>query len=115
MKDRLAAIASRFELQGPIDEIKPLGEGFINDTYIVRTEGDAPDYILQRKNHVVFPDVPGMMDNIKAVTEHIKSKVEDPMRETLTVIPAKDGKLYAITGSAFCRRLKENCDAFTPT
>lgn len=94
MKDRLAAIASRFELQGPIDEIKPLGEGFINDTYIVRTEGDAPDYILQRKNHVVFPDVPGMMDNIKAVTEHIKSKVEDPMRETLTVIPAKDGKLY---------------------
>ena len=94
MKDRLAAIASRFELQGPIAEIKPLGEGFINDTYIVRTEGDAPDYILQRKNHVVFPDVPGMMDNIKAVTEHIKSKVEDPMRETLTVIPAKDGKLY---------------------
>ena len=43
MKDRLAAIASRFELQGPIAEIKPLGEGFINDTYIVRTEGDAPD------------------------------------------------------------------------
>ena len=35
-----------------------------------------------------------MMDNIKAVTEHIKSKVQDPLRETLTVIPAKDGKLY---------------------
>ena len=35
-----------------------------------------------------------MMDNIKAVTQHIKSKVQDPLRETLTVIPAKDGKLY---------------------
>lgn len=94
MKDRLAAIASRFEIEGTIAEIKPLGEGFINDTFIVRTEGDTPDYILQRKNHVVFPDVPGMMDNIKAVTEHIKKKVQNPLRETLTVIPAKDGKLY---------------------
>lgn len=35
-----------------------------------------------------------MMDNIKAVTEHIKSKVQDPLRETLTLIPAKDGRLY---------------------
>ena len=35
-----------------------------------------------------------MMDNIKAVTHHIKSKVQDPLRETLTVIPAKDGRLY---------------------
>lgn len=94
MKDRLVAIASRFEIEGTIAEIKPLGEGFINDTFIVKTEGDAPDYILQRKNHVVFPDVPGMMDNIKAVTEHIKKKVQDPLRETLTVIPAKDGRLY---------------------
>ena len=92
--EKLLAIAAQFAIEGVIESIKPLGEGFINDTFVVRTEGDAPDYILQRKNHVVFPDVPGMMDNIKAVTEHIKSKVEDPMRETLTVIPAKDGKLY---------------------
>lgn len=92
--ENLLAIAAQFEIEGEVATIKPLGEGFINDTFIVRTEGDAPDYILQRKNHLIFPDVPGMMDNIKAVTEHIKSKVEDPMRETLTVIPAKDGKLY---------------------
>ena len=37
-----------------------------------------------------------MMDNIKAVTEHIKKKVQDPLRETLTVIPAKDGKSYFV-------------------
>ena len=92
--EKLYNIAAQFALEGTVESIKPLGEGFINDTYVVRTEGDAPDYILQRKNHVVFPDVPGMMDNIKAVTEHIKAKVADPMRETLTVIPAKDGKLY---------------------
>ncbi|MBR4994436.1 MAG: aminoglycoside phosphotransferase family protein [Alistipes sp.] len=100
-QEKLQAIASQFELEGAIESIKPLGEGFINDTFVVKTEGDAPDYILQRKNHIVFPDVPGMMDNIKAVTEHIKQKVADPMRETLTVIPAKDGKLYVQDGENF--------------
>ena len=93
--EKLFAIASLFELEGVVAEIKPLGEGFINDTFVVKTEGDAPNYILQRKNHLIFPDVPAMMDNILAVTEHIKRKVQDPMRETLTVIRAKDGKLYA--------------------
>ena len=101
MIDKLLTIAGQFDLEGTIAEIKPLGEGFINDTYVVKTEGDAPDYILQRKNHLIFPDVPGMMDNIKAVTEHIKKKVDDPMRETLTVIPAKDGKLYVNDGENF--------------
>ena len=75
--EKLFAIAHLFDLEGVVAEIKPLGEGFINDTFIVRTEGDAPNYILQRKNHNVFPDVPGMMDNILAVTEHIKKKVAD--------------------------------------
>jgi Ser/Thr protein kinase RdoA (MazF antagonist) len=92
--EKLLSIAERFDLEGAIASIKPLGEGFINDTFVIRTEGDAPDYILQRKNHAVFPDVPGMMENILAVTEHIKAKVADPLRETLTVVRARDGKLY---------------------
>ncbi len=94
MAEKYLEIASKFDLKGQIREIKPLGEGFINDTLIVRTSGDETDYILQRKNKSVFPDVPGMMENIRKVTEHIKKKVSDPMRETLTVVPAKDGKLY---------------------
>ena len=94
-KERLFAIAELFAIEGTVADITPLGEGFINDTFVVKTEGDAPNYILQRKNHQIFPDVPSMMDNILAVTEHIKRKVADPMRETLTVIRAKDGKLYA--------------------
>lgn len=105
-RDKLFEIAALFSLEGEILEIKALGEGFINDTFVVRTAGSAPDYILQRKNHLVFPDVPAMMDNILAVTEHIKAKVVDPLRETLTVVPAKDGKLYAeVDGNfwAVCR------------
>lgn len=94
MKD-LVCIASKFSIPEKITEVKPLGEGFINDTYRVYVDGcEEPSYILQRKNHLVFPDVPAMMDNISRVTAHIAAKVKDPLRETLTVIPAADGKLY---------------------
>ena len=49
MTEKYLEIASKFDLEGQICEIKPLGEGFINDTLIVKTAGDDPDYILQRK------------------------------------------------------------------
>ena len=91
-------IASKFEIAGTISEIKPLGPGFINDTFIVKTV-EGPRYILQRKNHVVFPDVPGMMNNILMVTEHIKAKVKaaggDPMREVLTIVKRNADTLTA--------------------
>lgn len=94
MKD-LNTIAAQFSIEGKASAIKPLGEGFINDTYLIYVDcKEEPSYILQRKNHIVFPDIPAMMDNIRRVTEFIKTKVDDPLRETLTVIPAKDGELY---------------------
>ena len=96
--DKHLNIASKFEIKGTIQEIKPLGPGFINDTFIVKTL-EGPKYILQRKNHIVFPDVPGMMNNILMVTEHIKAKVAaaggDPMREVLTVTKRKADSLSA--------------------
>ena len=89
-------IAENFEFDASATDIKPLGEGFINDTYIVTTAKSR--YILQRKNHIVFPDVEAMMDNIWRVTTHLKAKVKasggDPLREVLTVIPTTDGKLF---------------------
>ena len=95
---KLLNIAHNFDIEGEISNIEALGEGFINDTYIVTTEGDAPNYILQRKNHNIFPDVPAMMDNIGRVTRHLKAKVDsaggDAQREVLTVIPTKQGELY---------------------
>ena len=97
MKPDLQRIASQFALEGAIASIDSLGDGFINDTFIVRTAGDTPDYILQRKNRSVFPDVPAMMENIRKVTEHIRRRViaagGDPLREVMTVVPTRDGAL----------------------
>ena len=88
-------IISKFNIEGKVTEIKATAERFINNPLPVFVQGcEQPKYILQRKNHLVFPDVPAMMENIRKVTAHIKAKVADPLRETLTVIPAKDGKLY---------------------
>jgi len=95
----LEKIAANFQLQGTIDRVAQLGEGFINDTFIIYTkEESVTNYLLQRKNKRIFTDVPAMMENISKVCNHIKRKViarnGDPMREALTLIPALDGKLY---------------------
>jgi hypothetical protein len=96
----LHTIAEHFEIQGSIRQIKPFGTGHINDTFLIETaEALDMDYLLQRKNHFVFKNVPGMMENIMRVTSHIKMKLEeegghDPDREVMTVIPTKSGDLY---------------------
>jgi Ser/Thr protein kinase RdoA (MazF antagonist) len=98
MNTKLIAIAQNFQLEGEIKEVTNLGEGFINDTFIIKTGDGSPNYILQRKNKRIFSPIPAMMDNIQKVCLHIKKKVEkaggDPMREAMTIIPANDGKLY---------------------
>lgn len=98
MKTNLTAIAEKFKLEGKVTEVAPLGEGFINDTFIIKTEEGSPNYILQRKNKKIFSPIPAMMENIQKVCLHVKKKVAaaggDPMREAMTVTPATDGKLY---------------------
>ena len=57
--EKMFEIVSLFDVQGKVEEVRPLGPGFINDTLIVACkDGDTcRRYILQRKNHNVFPDV----------------------------------------------------------
>ena len=98
MNLKLETLAKNFQIEGEIEEVSNLGEGFINDTFIIKTRGSSPNYILQRKNKKIFSPIPAMMDNIQKVCLHIKKKVNkaggDPTREAMTVIPANDGKLY---------------------
>ena len=94
----LIDIAKNFEIEGEILAISPINSGLINSTYLLKTQDGSPDYILQKKNPVVFPNIPAMMDNIEKVTLHIKNKVKieggNPEREVMTVIPTKGGALY---------------------
>ena len=117
MKTNLFHIANNFQFEGEIKSIKPLGEGFINDTFFVKTiDENTPDYLLQRKNKTIFTDIPAMMDNIERVTSHLKEKIElsggDPMREAMTIIKSNDNKLYHLDDGgeywAICQFIKDS-------
>lgn len=105
----LKEITSRFAIAGEIAEVVPLGAGLINDTFRVKTlSPDTPDYVLQRINHAIFQDVELLQNNILRITEHIRHKLRekgesDLERKTLTVVPAKDGKLYYYDGENYWR------------
>ena len=72
----LKNILTHFLLAGTILGVKPLGNGLINDTYKVETEGETtPDYVLQRINHNVFKDIKTLQDNIEIVTHHLRNKL----------------------------------------
>jgi Ser/Thr protein kinase RdoA (MazF antagonist) len=96
----LQSITSQFALTGTVLSVLPYGSGHINDTYKVETaEAGYHNYILQRINHKIFKNVPGLMDNIDRVTKHIRIKLEhtpgaDPDRQVLTLIPTLDHKSF---------------------
>ncbi|MGM9691955.1 MAG: phosphotransferase enzyme family protein [Alloprevotella sp.] len=100
--------------------MKPLGNGLINTTYKVVTAGDAPDYVLQNVNNAIFPDVEMLMENIVAVTGHIRKKLEaantyDIDRKVLTFVPAKDGKYFYFDGDKYWRVMVFIPDTVTKT
>lgn len=92
--------ADYFDITGEIVAIEQFGSGHINDTFRVRTEGTKQrDYLLQRINHIIFPDVAGLMNNINNVLNHLKGKLahleqEEVEKRSLTLIPTKAGALF---------------------
>lgn len=107
--NNLFSIISHFNMKGTIQEIKPLGTGLINDTYKVTTlEQNAPDYVLQRINHVIFQNVEMLQSNIQSVTRHIRKKLEekgekDIDRKVLHFLSADNGKTYWFDGENYWR------------
>lgn len=105
-------IIKQFPEFGKINGYKPINDGHINDTYVVEyllADGKTEKYLLQRINTNVFKMPVELMENVMGVTAHLKNKIiaagGDPMRETLTVYPAKDGKNYVMSDDGGCWRL----------
>lgn len=100
MKNKFKQILDQFEIKGEPAKIEPYGTGHINDTYrVINSNTKYPDYLLQRINNQIFKDIPGLMDNIKRVTEHLRNKLDDipgsePEREALSLIPTKSGSWF---------------------
>lgn len=103
----LLATARRFQIEGVGQTICPLGEGHIHATFLVATP--IKQYVLQRLNARVFPDISGLMDNFVRVTDHLREKVlsrgENPKRECLSWVPTRDGNAYLFSGDSDWRML----------
>ena len=93
MDSDLQIIASHF---GIYDQIEPYGDGHINETFAAQPT--APRFILQKINSDVFKSPEQVMENIEAVTSHLRKKIiaagGNPLRETLTIIKTLDGKSF---------------------
>ena len=81
-----------FQIMSQPVNCRNFGHGQINYTFLITTD-NGKQYILQRINTHVFKKPVQLMENVIAVTEHIRAKTEDP-NQALHFIPALDGKYY---------------------
>ena len=115
MKD----IVLKFKIENAITDVKPLGEGLINDTFKVYVEGEEkPKYVLQRINNAIFQDVELLQDNIEKVTEHIRKKltennVDNVDRKVLRFIRTNDDEKFYFDGEKYWRLMAFISDSYT--
>lgn len=83
-------IINEFQISGVIQDIKPLGNGHINDTCLVTT--CCEKYTFQRINTDIFKNPDELMDNLFAVTEYLKEKF--PSELTINYVRTKSGDKY---------------------
>ena len=70
----LIAIAEAFHGEGCVQAVEPLGNGNVNDTYLVQAV-DGPT-VLQRMNTQVFSQPQLVMQNLQVLGEHIERKLQ---------------------------------------
>ncbi|QHU99717.1 phosphotransferase enzyme family protein [Synechocystis sp. CACIAM 05] len=88
IEEKVFAIADQFDHQGKIVQIKPFGNGNINDTFLVDLDGQTQtSFILQRINHQVFKNPAAVMGNMVRVTTHIKQKLQRQPLERPWLMP----------------------------
>lgn len=93
-------VIENFQFEGEYTEGIPYGSGHINDTFRVtfQHKGETKRYILQRMNNQIFLNPEELMENVVGVTSWLRKKIVenggDPERETLNLVPAKDGKAF---------------------
>lgn len=108
----LQNVAEHFLTEGKIIGIERINKGYINRTYKVESLSEnnhVHQYILQRINTNVFPDVDALMSNFQLTTAHLFNTLKMPgkhKRGTVqTLRTTKDGKLYFEDSSGVWRMM----------
>jgi hypothetical protein len=96
----LESICASFAVDGRWISTCPIPSGHINDTYCSKFEtgGGTVRYVNQRINHLVFREPELLMENIERVTRFARERIiaagGDPDRETLTIVPTREGRSF---------------------
>lgn len=93
MNAALIEVVRHFIADQAIQAIFPLGNGLINDTFLV--QGDRVNFVLQRINLHVFPQPEQVMQNLARLGRHIQQKPEQKLRLQIPdIIYTVDGRLF---------------------
>lgn len=70
-------VIKNFKIEGCFASVQRISEGLINDTYKITTPDlNAPDYILQKINNKIFPDIQSLTYNKILISNALKSKIK---------------------------------------
>ena len=111
---------SAFQLDGLAMSSQRYGSGRINDTYLVETcksDGTTGRVIMQRMETNIFTEPEQLMENILGVTSFLRNRIIEnggnPDRETLNVIPTKNGESFFVDSEGKywkCYAFTEECN-----
>lgn len=106
----MQAIISQFVPAEEIGQYRAFGNGHINDTYAVQDKEGVDRWVLQRINHVVFPRIEVIQNNITVVAKTLREQLiaagdTDVERKYLNYLPLKDKpeKNYYFDGENYWR------------
>ena len=106
-----AEVFSAFRLDGEVVSAVCYGSGHINASFLVQTrkpDGTVEQAIIQRINTDIFTQPEKLMENVVGVTAFLRQRIlengGDPERETLNVIPTKEGRPYFTDADGNCWR-----------
>ncbi len=104
----IARAAESFNIGGSFVSAAPYGAGSVHETYLITTEG-GQQYVLQKINLRLFPRPEEMMENVAGISRFLQSELRarggDPKRETLTLIPTKEGSYVHYDQRRQCWRM----------
>ena len=83
-----------FRTDGTPVSCNEFGHGHINSTYMVKTD-DGHEYILQCINQYVFNNPKAVMENVGAVVEYLRGRVNDP-KEVLNFLLSDTDTYYYV-------------------
>ena len=95
MNQHIESVILQFDIPDGAWTAEPYGNGHINETYLLVTSRPHL-YILQKLSTQAFKNIPGLMENVIAVTQYLSEKDSDP-RHALRLIPTLGGDLYLAT------------------